>query len=67
MSRRPTLSQRGQAVTEYALVIGALLAVVFVAPVAPIEGRWLTLFELFITSFDIYINSFHTVITLPIP
>ncbi len=60
--------QRGQAVTEYALFSGIALAVMFL-PVFQLEGESErhSLTGLFIQAFDIYINSFHAVITMPIP
>ena len=61
-------SQRGQALTEYAIVVSVLAAALFM-PVFPHpdSGERLSVFMLFIELFDIYINSFHAVITMPIP
>lgn len=64
--------QRGQAFTEYVLVLAFAMVFVF-APVPaeamrhPDTGQYMSLFSLFIHAFDIYINSFHTVLTLPVP
>ena len=67
---RKSRRQRGQALTEYIVVV----AVVFISMFAPTpllrhpdSGDPISLFGLFIEAFDIYINSFHTVITLPVP
>ena len=55
-------SERGQALTEYSLIVGLALGALFL----PLfNGR--SIFLLLIDVFDIYINSFHQVITLPIP
>ncbi|MDP7039577.1 MAG: hypothetical protein QGI45_10500 [Myxococcota bacterium] len=55
-------SEQGQALTEYALIVGLALGALFL----PLfNGRSIIL--LLIDVFDIYINSFHQVITLPIP
>lgn len=55
-------SERGQALTEYTLIVGLALGALFL----PLfNGRSIIL--LLIDVFDIYINSFHQVITLPIP
>ena len=35
--------------------------------VSPKSGERVSVFMLFVDAFDVYINSFHTVITLPIP
>lgn len=59
--------QRGQALAEYALVLAFMLAFVFTPMLPHPDGGTVSLFFLFIEAFDIYINSFHTVITLPIP
>lgn len=61
-------SRRGQALTEYALLIAAFLGVLATPLVPDPEGDGLaSVMELFIRAFDIYIDSFHSVITLPIP
>ncbi len=61
-------SERGQAVTEYALLAGALSVALFMPFFPDPAGSGnLSVMMLFIRAFDIYINSFHTVITLPIP
>ena len=74
--RGPTASQRGQAMTEYALIVSvwAMLLFLPVIPrpgrpdiVSPKSGERVSVFMLFVDAFDVYINSFHTVITLPIP
>lgn len=60
--------QRGQAMTEYALFTSIALAAMFI-PIWKLQGeneRHSTI-GLFIQAFDIYINSFHAVITMPIP
>ena len=55
-------AERGQALTEYVLIVGLGLAALFL----PLfNGR--SIFLLLIDVFDIYINSFHQVVTLPIP
>lgn len=66
--RRLHHGQRGQAVTEYAAAVAFLGTVLFVPFVNdPDGGGRLSIFMLFVKAFDIYINSFHSVITLPIP
>lgn len=73
-------NQRGQAMTEYA-IIALLFAIVLFAPWVP--SPWpldasaapgsptgqgtISIFMLFVEVFDIYINSFHLVISLPVP
>jgi ABC-type transporter Mla subunit MlaD len=66
MSRRR--HQRGQSLTEYALLMCFALAVMF-TPVFELEGEpgRYSIVGLFVRAFDIYINSFHAVITMPIP
>ena len=60
--------ERGQAVTEYAVAVSVLAGVFFLPWLTlPGESERLSIFMLFVRAFDIYINSFHTVITLPIP
>jgi hypothetical protein len=65
--------------TEYALIATILVLVLFApwlpnpwlsgagAPTDPDGGGRISIFLLFIKVFDIYINSFHAVITLPVP
>ena len=54
--------EQGQALTEYSLIVGLAIGALFL----PLfNGRSIIL--LLIDVFDIYINSFHQVITLPIP
>ena len=68
MTRR--LAQRGQAMTEYALLSSMLVVALFVPSPwlrHPDTGQAMSVFMLFIEVFDIYINSFHAVITMPIP
>jgi hypothetical protein len=55
-------SQRGQALTEYVLIVGALGMALFL-PVFDGKSIMLRMVEVF----DIYLNSFHTVISLPVP
>lgn len=73
--RRTRRHSRGQALVEYAWVVG-LFAVIFFTPLPALllppdvltQGEVSpSLFGLFVRVFDIYINSFHAVITLPIP
>ena len=60
--------QRGQAMTEYVILVAMLAAMLFVpAWPRPDGGGSVSIFMWFIEAFDIYINSFHTVITMPIP
>ena len=62
--------ERGQAMTEYALLVAIMAAFMFMPnPVLrhPRTGAPASLFVLFIEAFEIYINSFHTVISLPFP
>jgi hypothetical protein len=59
--------QRGQAMVEYVAVVASICGVLL-APIVPRpDGSWSSILMLFIDSFDIYINSFHTVIGLPVP
>ena len=70
MTHRPPKHQRGQAASEYVLLVAAMAAFMFVPnPLLhdPNNGQPISLFVLFIEAFEIYINSFHTVITLPFP
>jgi hypothetical protein len=73
---RARRAERGQAMTEYAIIVSiwAMLLFVPVLPrpgrpdlVSPTSGERISVFMLFVEAFDVYINSFHTVITLPIP
>ena len=59
---------RGQALVEYLVSTLVLLGVLFV-PVIPSPHRdgFVSLFFLFVNAFDVYLNSFHYVISLPIP
>ena len=63
MNRR----ERGQALTEYTLLCGLLLAALFVPFFPAPQGGFVSVFELSIQAFDIYIRSFHSVLMLPIP
>ena len=58
--------QRGQAATEYVAVVGVLAFGLF-TPFFRLDGERYSVFMMFFEAFEIYINSFHTVITLPIP
>ena len=68
MAQRTPKSQRGQGMLEYVVVVMALLGVMS-APIVPNPngGNFVSLLTLFVEVFDIYINSFHTVVSLPIP
>ena len=61
-------AERGQALLEYVIVVAALTGVLF-APIipSPAGAGFVSLLTLFVDVFDIYINSFHTVISLPVP
>jgi hypothetical protein len=59
--------QRGQALTEYALLCSLLIAALFVPFFPAPQGGLESVFELSIQAFDIYIRSFHSVLMLPIP
>ncbi len=59
--------QRGQAMTEYALIAVLALATLFLPVVPDPNGGNTSIFLLFVQVFDIYINSFHAVISLPVP
>ena len=61
-------SQRGQGMIEYLVVVMALVGVM-AAPIVPNPNgpNFVSLLTLFVEVFDIYINSFHTVVSLPIP
>ncbi|MEO1481932.1 MAG: hypothetical protein AAFU77_07480 [Myxococcota bacterium] len=65
---KPRRLQRGQALTEYALLIVVFAALLFV-PVWPHPkgSGSLSTFGLFITAFDIYVDSFQSVISMPVP
>jgi hypothetical protein len=66
--RHPTSNhERGQALTEYALLCGLLFATLFVPFFPAPQGGLVSVFELSIQAFDIYIRSFHSVLMLPIP
>lgn len=61
-------NQRGQGMVEYVLAVAAVLGIFFVPIVPnPNTGELVPIIFLFIESFDIYINSFHAVIALPVP
>lgn len=60
-------SQRGQALTEYALLCTMLVTALFVPYFPGPNGGLVSVFELSIQTFDIYIRSFHAVLMLPIP
>lgn len=64
---RRSSRQRGQALTEYALLIALLAAALFVPFFPAPQGGLVSVFELSIQTFDIYIRSFHAVLMLPIP
>ena len=68
MTRRFTPSQRGQGMIEYVVVVMALVGVLS-APIIPNSNgdNFVSILTLFVEVFDIYMNSFHTVISLPIP
>ena len=60
--------ERGQAMTEYALIaFWFAWALFWPAWPNPAGGGQVSTFILFIQVFDIYINSFHSVISMPIP
>lgn len=56
------MSQRGQALTEYVMVVFFGMLVLF----APFVGGK-SIFLHLIDVFDIYLNSFHAVLALPVP
>ncbi len=60
--RRKSAHQRGQAITEYALVLAASAAALFLPVFA---GK--SVFIYFVAMIDIYLQSMHTVVSLPIP
>ena len=61
-------TERGQAITEYAVIAGLGLALLFVPFWPDPEGAGrISTFMYLIKAFDIYINSFHSVICLPVP
>ena len=68
MTRRFASSQRGQGMIEYVVVVMALIGVLS-APIIPNSNgdNFVSILTLFVEVFDIYMNSFHTVISLPIP
>ncbi len=62
--------ERGQAMVEYAMLTAFVFALFFVPYLpnqAPGASGGMSLFLYFVQVFDIYINSFHTVVTLPVP
>ena len=61
-------AQRGQAMAEYVILVFWLTFFLF-TPMFPHPdgGRRLSVMMLFTEVFDIYINSFHTVIAMPVP
>lgn len=68
LGRRPRRRERGQAMTEYVLLsafVGAMLFVPYMP--GPNGGANVSIFMLWIQAFDVYINSFHLVICLPVP
>jgi hypothetical protein len=63
-------AERGQSMTEYVLLVGVLMMALFLPnPLLrhPDTGQAMSVFMLLIEVFDIYINSFHAVVTMPIP
>ena len=63
-------SQRGQALTEYALIVSVVSALLFVpTPLLPhpVTGENLSVTGAFIAAFDVYLDSFHRVVALPFP
>lgn len=68
MAGRTPKSQRGQGMLEYVVVVMALIGVMS-APIVPNPNGedFVSVLTLFVEVFDIYINSFHTVVSLPIP
>lgn len=67
MTRRSP-AQRGQASTEYGLLLLMMILVLFVPylPDPESPGR-ISVFALFISALDVYIDSIHTGLSLPIP
>ncbi|MEL6543805.1 MAG: hypothetical protein AAFQ82_04210 [Myxococcota bacterium] len=60
--------ERGQATTEYALILAMMVVVLFVPYLPNPSGPGqVSVFGLFVNAFDIYIDSFHTGLSLPIP
>lgn len=57
----------GQALTEYALLCSALVTALFVPFFPGPDGGLVSVFELSVQAFDIYIASFHAAVMLPIP
>ena len=59
---------RGQAMTEYALIAAAAAGALFLPVFPHPDGAGnISIFLAFIEVFDIYINSFHLVISMPVP
>lgn len=66
--RRRRKKSRGQAMTEYALIAAAATGALFLPVVPRADGGGMTsIFLLFVEVFDIYIDSFHLVISMPVP
>ena len=68
MSIATAKEERGQGMVEYLVVVMALIGVM-AAPIVPNPNgdNFVSVLTLFVDVFDIYMNSFHTVISLPIP
>jgi hypothetical protein len=65
---RRTRGSRGQAMTEYALIAAAAAAALFLPVFPHPDGSGnISIFLAFVEVFDIYINSFHLVISMPVP
>ncbi len=61
-------SERGQATTEYGLLLLMMAVVLFVPYLPEPDGAGrVSVFGLFVNTFDIYIDSIHTGLSLPIP
>jgi hypothetical protein len=61
------MNQRGQALTEYALLCSILVAALFVPYFPGPDGGRVSVFELSVRAVDIYLQSFQAVLMLPIP